>query len=268
MLKSLKSLLALLSLSGLIFHAGAESSKSITSPLLKTIGSSQEWLCVEKAKAKMEQTGRPYPNVGDKNTDVWLGGQLLRIPKGYLLRVNYGSSHFGGPGVSATLETRLPDLAPHKRGEKPRPSADGMPDNVRINLKCSPNVNGESLKRQATVSKDVALKNLYGKRPDELYSHELSELGLVEYTLRPDLPYFDALYFPIDNAIRDPHGGTLTIWCAQREPDPKRRASCRVRFPLREGITVMYDFPRQRLAHWRKINSFVVRLLRSSVREI
>jgi hypothetical protein len=267
-LNAIGKALAMLAVSGLISLAEAESSKSMTSPLLKTIGSSQEWSCVEKAKAKIEQTGRPYPNFGDKNTDVWLGDQLLHIPNGYLLRVNSGTSHFGGPGVSATLETRLPDLAPHKRGEKPRPSADGIPDNVTIYLTCSPNVNIASLKKQASVTKDVALKNLYGKRPDELYSHELPELGLVEYTPRPDLPYFDAFYFPIDDAITDPHGGTLSIWCAQREPEPKRRASCRVRFPLREGIAVMYDFPRQQLAHWRKINQFVVNLLQSSSEEI
>lgn len=268
MLKTQIVVFVLLSISFQGLAGATDTGKSQKSPLPQSRGSSEQIHCVEQAAKKINDTGRPYPNHSETSSDVWLGGQLLQVPRGYLLMVNYGTSHLGGPGVSATLETRLPDLAPHRRGEKPTPSVDGLPDNVTIYLKCSPKLSAESLTRRSRFTENSALGMLYGKTTDQLYSRELLDIGLIEYTLRPDLPYFDALYFPVDGETRDPHGGVLSIWCGQREPKPKPRVSCRVRFPLREGISVMYDFPRQQLKHWRKVHKFVVELIQSSLQEI
>jgi hypothetical protein len=93
-------------------------------------------------------------------------------------------------------------------------------------------------------------------RPDNDSTITIStQLGIRQVDER-----FDTSFMPLDKSLRNPDGSELVVHC-----NKSGRRDCWNSFLFRDGVWVVYSFPIEQLADWKKIHELLVSNLESAI---
>ena len=200
-----------------------------------------------------------------------IGDALIKIPRGYLIRRDYGDGNSKGLNEHMKLQTSIvltPDGKPkfltldearkfyeNRKGQARYVSPFETYNTVYVDVNKSKLdfKNGTSAFDEKGVFNFVAFSSYYPTPPEIL-----TALGLKAYRSRSGLNY---LYFPLDTNFKKPNREVFYLDCDKTPTDPQAVASCRVGFIPKDKVSVGYTFPPQYLDHWKEIHQFVLNTL-------
>ncbi len=244
-------------------------------------------------KALTGQVSKPAPIEETPDRD-WsqpyqimpIGDALIKIPRGYLIRRDYGDGNSKGLNEHMKLQASIvltpegkPEFLTNEEVQKRFNLSSLTPAEFqkKYNRKGEPphmtsvfdtyNIIYIDVTKVKTNFKDAVLfdeqrllENYFRLvQPDDISTETLPALGLKMH--RAELgPWI--VYFSLDTNFKMPNGGVFHLHCDETPTNPKAVAQCATNFmSKRDRVAVGYSFPPQHLRHWKEIHQFVLNTL-------
>lgn len=238
----------------------------------------------EQAAGQVPSEEKPDRDWSQPYQIMPIGDALIKIPRGYLSRRDYGDGNSKGLNEHMKLETNIMLTPKGKPKFLTRDEARKFYDDRKGEARyVSP------FDTYNTVYIDVYKREIDFKKGTSTFDeesamyHEL-QLGVVDKSTAPDVLVelglkayrvhglkengeiikFEAIniiYFPLDVNFKKPNGEIFYMDCDQFPVGPQAVKSCRVSFIPRDRVAVSYSFPPQHLRHWKEIHQFVLNTL-------
>ncbi len=252
----------------------------------------------EQAAGQVPSEEKPDRDWSQPYQIMPIGDALIKIPRGYLSRRDYGDGNSKGLNEHMKLETNIMLTPKGKPKFLTRDEARKFYDDRKGEARyVSPfdtynTVYIDVYKREIDIKDAVLfdeqrlLENYFGvDQPVSPYilagglkgysrvEHDiiLADLGLKAHRHVTDVKengviikslVTKIIYFPLDTNFKMPNGSTFYLNCDPAPTDPKETAHCTTNFmPRRDRIEVRYSFPPQYLRHWKEIHQFVLNTL-------
>ena len=225
-------------------------------------------------KALVGQVSSPAPSEEKPDQDwsqpYWvmpIGDALIKIPKGYLIRRDYGDGNSKGLNEHMKLQVSIV-LTP--KG-KPRfltieEAGEAGPFDTYNKMYIDVGKVKIAFKDAILFDEQRLLEN-YFRAEQPAPAVVLDDLGLKVYRLygggkETEAMVIRALYFPLDTNFKMPNGSTFYLHCDGTPINPKAVKHCTTNFmSRRDRVAVGYSFPPQYLRHWKEIHQFVLNTL-------
>ncbi|VVN18464.1 hypothetical protein PS645_04174 [Pseudomonas fluorescens] len=220
-----------------------------------------EALCMEAAREEIYRRHYSYDDQANSKTDRWIykthfkfldndmDGLGFSMPGNYKVGNIY--SKYAGyiPGIvtwgrksTQVIIQKAPGLLTSQLAIEPT--------YVAIKLRCQP----DRLLATNTPYNRASLFHL--DRPDNDPTITINrQLGIRQVD-----ESFDTSFMPLDKSLRNPDGSELVVQCHK-----SGRRHCWNSFLFRDGVWVIYRFPTEQLADWKKIHDLVLSNLESAI---